>query len=195
MKKIFRVLKTTFLLFIGLLSAAGGSYVYGVIRPPVEYRNVEVTVPVVPPKKSVRELVEEMSPEFHVSPLLVGAIVERESGGKMDAVRFEPSQVERARKVSKSSNENQVRAYASSHCALQVMGYHAPKYGVSWADLYTPETCFRVGLSILKDCMDRNANKPKVQQIHGALACYNGSTEYADAVIGRLGELLIEQSL
>lgn len=164
--------------------------------PIVIKERVEVPVEVERSEASVRELIETIPPKYGISPLLAAAIVERESGGKKDAIRFEPGQVERARKLApKGSSKDTINMYASSHCFFQVMGWHAPSYDMSWADLYKPQTCAEVAMAILKNCMDRHEGKKKVDQIHGALTCYNGSTQYADAVLGRLGELLIEQAL
>lgn len=183
MKKVLTLLKV---LFVGVI--IGGALV-GVSK--LEPRTVHVEVP--RQSRTLEQLIDEVSPVYGISPALAAAIVERESNGRKDAIRYEPGQLSRAQKITK--DPEQQRMYASSHCALQVMGWHAPRFSLSWSDLYDPETCFEVGMTILKDCMDRHAGKSKVQQIRGALTCYNGSEKYADAVIKRIGESMIERSL
>lgn len=144
-------------------------------------------------ERNFEELIQSVPPKYGVPPVLAEAIVEQESNGRRDAVRFEPGQMGRARKCSK--DPAQQRMFASSHCAFQIMGWHAPRYGITWSDLYDPETCVEVAMAILKDCLDKHEGKPTVEQFHGALACYNGSTTYADHVLNRLGRKLIAKTL
>lgn len=154
---------------------------------------VRIEVPVEKPEPSIKELINEIPPRYGVSPILMAAIVERESGTRKDAIRFEPSQMERARKITK--DPEQQRMYASSHGITQVMGWHAPRFGISWADLYRPETSVEVGSAILRDCMEKHKTEAKFDRIYHSLACYNGSEEYARAVIARLSRVLIEKNL
>lgn len=157
----------------------------------VRVERVHVEVPA--KKKSLREIIETVPASYGISPIVAAAIVERESNGKGDAIRFEPGQMARAARITK--NPEQQRMYASSHGLFQVMGWHAPRFDLSWKDLYDQETNAEVAMAILKDCMDRARGKSKAQKLHSALACYNGSTTYADAVMARLGQLLIEEKL
>lgn len=194
MKTIKKILNT----LLVLLSLVGCIAIMGFVQPQTRIVREEIQVPVEveAPTPNLRELIETVPPQYGISPLVAAAIVERESNGRRDAIRFEPSQVERARKAApKGASADDVRQYASSHCAFQVMGYHMPALGMSWSDLYDPRTCADVAMKILGNCMERHKGKSKVGQIHGALACYNGSTQYADAVVNRIGELLIERTL
>lgn len=198
MKKAIRTIKTIICCVFLAAACTGFAAVYGYMQPRIKVvrEHVEVPVEVEPEKKSIKELLQEVPPKYGVSPLLAQAIMERESNGRMDAIRFEAHHMERARKAApKGSPEDTVRLYASSVCSFQVMGWWAPKFNLSPIDLFQPETCIEVSMSILADCMGRHKNKSKVEQIHGALACYNGSTKYADAVLARLGEKLVEQHL
>lgn len=142
---------------------------------------------------SVGDLVHLAAEKHGIHPTLLMAIVEKESGGKIDAIRYEPGQLTRAAKITK--NPEQQRMFASSHGLAQVMGWWAPEFKLSWADLYDPETNLDTASEILKSCMTRHAGKTRVMQIHGALACYNGSTKYADDVLRTIGEKLIERTL
>jgi hypothetical protein len=166
----------------------GFRYANGYLKPPVKLVEVEKHAP------DLRTLIERIPPQYGLSPLVAAAMVEQESGGKKDAIRYEPGQLERARKI--TSNPEQQRMYASSHCALQVMGWHMPRFNLSWADLYDTETCVEVSMTILKDCLDKqHTKKNKYEKLYGALACYNGSEKYAQAILGRLGTMLIEKDL
>lgn len=154
-------------------------------------RVVQVEIP--KRERSIEQLIAEVPPKYGVSPTLAAAIASKESNGRRDAIRFEPSQMARAGKVSR--NPDQQRAYASSHGVFQVMGYHAPRFNLSWSDLYDPETNAEVAMSILKDCLDRHEGKKRYEQLRAALCCYNGSTKYADDVLAKVGRALIEQNL
>lgn len=143
--------------------------------------------------RPVKELIENIPPEYGISPLVMSVIVERESGGRNDAIRYEPGQMPRAAKLTKNAEKQ--RALASSHGLAQVMGWWAPEFKLEWFQLYDPETNIKAASAILKRCMDKQTAKTKTERLRGALACYNGSNAYADAIIARIGSLLIEQEL
>lgn len=191
MKRLIRAIKTITLSLFAIALLVGMGVGYGRINPHVIREVVEVPRQ----ERDLKTLIKEVPPQYGVPPLLAAAIVQKESGGRRDAIRFEPGQMERAKKVVGNVSQDQLRQYASSHCAFQVMGYHAPKYGLSWADLYNPETCAEVAMTILSDCIKRHASKDKFEKFRHALGCYNGSMAYADDVMGKLGEMLIEETL
>lgn len=143
-------------------------------------------------QQDIDYLLAAKSQEKGISPVVASIILEKESGNQgMSAIRFEAHHMSRARKITK--NPEQQRMYASSHCALQIMGWHAPSYGLTWSDLYSPEVCVEVGLDIFKKCMERHANKGKADQIWSAAKCYNGADSYANDFVRRLGNKLIEE--
>lgn len=142
---------------------------------------------------NLRTLIQEIPPKYGVSPLLIAAIVEAESNGQLDAVRFEPNQMSRAAKYTK--NPEQQRMLATSFGAGQVMGWHAAMRDMSWTELLKPEVNMEVSCSILKAGLDRHKHLPRSQQIKKALLEYNGSNAYAERVYRRLGDLLIEKTL
>jgi hypothetical protein len=166
-----------------------------ILEPRVLREYVHVPVEVPAPKKTLETLLVEIPPKYGVSPLIAQAIAHQESGVRMDAIRFEPGQVNRAIKATKRTDEVSIRQYASSHCAMQVMGYHTPRYGKTWADLYDAEICLEMSMAIYRDCATRSKATSKLRQIREALTCYNGSEKYADVVISRLGRMLIEENL
>ena len=193
MKRLIRILKIIIWTPPAVLMLAGGSYVYGVLKPPVKFVDRAVTVEIERQEKPIKELLNTIPPQYGISPLLMAAIIERESGGRANAIRFEPGQMGRAAKFTK--NQDEARMYASSHGLAQVMGWWAPEFQLTWAQLYDPETNITTASKILKRCFDRTKAKSKVDQIRDAASCYNGSTIYGEAIVNRLGELLIERSL
>lgn len=178
----------------GLLAAVVilGLTGFAALREP-KIKIVTETVEVPKQQKPLKELIQTIPPKYGISPLVMAAIVERESNGQADAIRFEPGQMARAAKISKHPDKQ--RAYASSHGLAQVMGWWAPEFNLKWFDLYEPETNIEVASAILKKCADKQKAKSKVERLRGALGCYNGSTVYADAVMRRIGEQLIEVEL
>jgi soluble lytic murein transglycosylase-like protein len=161
---------------------------------PGRVREVTKLVEVPAKERSFGDYLTVAARAYGVPESVAFAMAHQESGGKMDAIRHEPGQMERARKLTKASGE-QLRMYASSHCALQVMGWHAPGLGLSWADLYKPETCAEVGMKILAQCIQQHRGKDAIGQMHSALKCYNGGDEYARTVLNRLGHDLLRAHL
>lgn len=145
-------------------------------------------------EKSFAEYLKDSAKAYGVPVTVAFAMAHQESGGKMAAIRYEPGQVERAKKLSGASGEN-LRMYASSHCALQVMGWHAPGLGMTWADLYNPRTCAETGMKIMADCMHRHKGRDPLEQTHQALKCFNGGDEYARTILNRLGQKLLKSHL
>lgn len=114
------------------------------------------------------------------------AVSHQESRGDMSAVRGEPQTKHYAVRALKAvgwidSGGNPLfgswEPWTSSHCALQIMGWNAPRYGLTWQDLKDPETCAEVGMNILANCKARKGSW------EGALECYNGSKKYAKEVM------------
>lgn len=190
-KGFFKTLYVCSLLIMLGSAVTGAAYVGGYLPKDVEA--IERIVPVAKPEPSLTDLIERVPPAYGVSSTLVKAVIQQESGGKKDAYRFEPSQMARAAKFSK--NVEQQRMLASSHCAMQVMGYNAARLGLSWSELYDLETCVEVGVKILKECLDRHEGKPKYQKYYHALWCYNGGEKYAAEVLNGIGRALIEEHL
>jgi soluble lytic murein transglycosylase-like protein len=161
---------------------------------PVEVREIEKIIEVPAQELPFNVHLEGAARAYGVHLFIAQAMVHQESGGKMAAIRHEPGQMERAKKLTKASGE-QLRMFASSHCALQILGWHAPTYGLTWADLYNPQTCAEVGMHILSKCLERHKGKPPVAQLKEGLTCYNGSETYARIIMARVGEQLLGQYL
>jgi soluble lytic murein transglycosylase-like protein len=153
---------------------------------------VIVEVPAKP--REFKHYLREAAKAYGVPETIAAAMVVQESGWRMEAIRFEPGQIERAKRVSKASGE-QLRMYASSHCALQVMGWHTPPLGLKWNDLYDPQTCAEVGMKIMSDCLRRSKDKSPLERVFNGLTCYNGSESYARSVLNKIGAGLLNSHL
>lgn len=179
------------LLFISSTAIFFASGIYNGLGPAPKIKEVFVEVPEKP--KSFDAYLRSSARAYGVPYSLAQAMVRQESGGKMNAIRYEPGQVERAKKITGATGE-QLRMYASSHCSLQIMAWHTPKYSLTWSDLYNPEVCAEMGMKIMADCLNRHKGaKSAAHRAFKALACYNGSEEYAQKIMNKLGEDLLDQ--
>lgn len=172
--------------FFGILAAWSGFSIPVEVRERIVYRE--------PLKPSIDDLMQTIPAKYNIPPILARAIMEQESGGKRDAIRYEPGQRDRAKKAG-AKTEGDIMALASSHGLLQIMGWHAPRYNISWSDLYDPETNVEVGMAILRDCLDRKRASKKYDWYFQALACYNGSEVYAKHVMEGVSRRLVEDAL
>ena len=147
----------------------------------------------------IEQLINLVSHEFKINPLIVRAMAEQESGTleRTSRVRFEPHLMGRF-KVPANLNDIERQLYSSSHGLLQVVfGFHYKRCGLGeydWDRLHDPLTNLRCGLTVLRDNLESPAIKrlPRpADRLRAALARYNGSEEYADQVMARLAALLI----
>lgn len=153
-----------------------------------------IVIEVPEPQRNFKEHLKDAARAYGVPESIAAAMVWQESRGRMDSIRYEPGQVERAKKLSRASGES-LRMYASSHCSLQIMGWHTPALGLTWSDLYDPKTCAEVGMKIMGDCLNRHRDKDPMTRTMKGLTCYNGSEEYAKAILNRLGQKLLESHI
>lgn len=190
-----QTIKKIFHTFIFLLSMVGIVAVLGFVRPQTRIVREEIQVPVEveAPTPSLSELIDEIPPRYGIPPIVVRAIIHQESNGKKNAIRFEQSQMGRAAKI--TSDPQQQRMLASSHGPMQILGWWSKEYQIDWSDLYDLRTNVEVGCAILKRGLDRHKGKGKYEQLRRALAEYNGSDVYAQQVLGRIGQELIEERL
>lgn len=149
-----------------------------------------------PSDVATEDLIKNLSREYKVSPILTLAIGHQESGRALrnDRLRFEPKIYSR---FSKNYPEETARMMSSSIGIMQVIpAFHMKTCALSsYADLFDRETNIRCGLRVLTDCLSRSKAATKVLKFKEALACYNGSDTYADEVLARLGELVLENNL
>jgi soluble lytic murein transglycosylase-like protein len=157
MKRILAVLAVA-------ITILTGGYFYA--RGP-EIRQIEKIIEVPRAKENLDELLSEVPRAYGIPEVIARGIVKQESNGNMEAIRFEPGQMSRAAKFTK--NVEQQRMLASSHCALQVMGWHSASLGIKWVDLYDPRTCVEAGMKILSDCLNRGKELNKYDKYFNAL--------------------------
>lgn len=164
------------------------SWVYAGWNPPV----VEKIVEVHPEQIKLGDLIANTSEEYGLDPLLLRAIIRAESGGRTNAVRFEPAHMSRKDVKKLGRNDSERQMYASSFGLMQIMGWHAPSYGLEWNDLLEPSTNLKVGADILRQCLDRQQNKSHIERLRAGLRCYNGGETYADLILANMGAIIAE---
>lgn len=165
------------------------SWVYAGWNPPV----IEKIVEVHPEQAKLPDLINETAAEYGLDPLLLRAIIRAESGGRTNAVRFEPSHMSRKDVKKLGRNDSERQMYASSFGLMQIMGWHAPNYGLEWNDLLEPSTNLKVGADILRQCLDRKRNTNKIEKLREGLRCYNGGSEYPDLILQQMGAIVAER--
>ena len=87
------------------------------------------------PKKSIEEIIDNSAKAYGLNPLLLKAIIKAESDFDEDAIRFEPHHLKRKDVQKYGKNKSEKRMYASSIGLMQIMAWHAPKYGLTWSEL------------------------------------------------------------
>lgn len=130
--------------------------------------------------RTPREIAIEICPKYGVPAIFVDTLLRKESGGRSDAIRFERSQLERARKITKDPSEQMM--YASSIGAFQVMGWWAPEFGLKWHELVDVRTNAEVACHIIARCLDTSPKSTnRADRFWRAAKCYNGDGPRAEA--------------
>jgi len=129
--------------------------------------------------KTPVQLAHEICPAYSVPKLFVETILQKESGGRADAIRHEPSQMSRAKSITRNASEQMM--YASSIGPMQVMGWWAPEFGMTWNELVDVRTNVEVACRIMARCLATNQAKKKADHYYRAARCYNGSGPRAEA--------------
>jgi soluble lytic murein transglycosylase-like protein len=117
-----------------------------------------------------------------LDPAVVCAVVEHESSGNPDAIRFEPQFFRRVRLAHPEISPDEAFLRSVSWGLMQVLGETAVVYGGllkqkrRYVDLLDPDFNLAVGTKYLKYLLDAKGS------IFDALATYNGSVDYAKAV-------------
>lgn len=160
---------------------------------------VEVIRELVPATHApLSELIGRAAKAHGLHPVVLEAIVKAESagGGTRWLYRFEPRVFAAREKVDRNRSEDERRMLASSHGAMQVMGYNAEaRCGVHWSKLYDPAVGIECGAKILAENLARHVGtKAPEERLWLALRDYNGSgpmaEAYADRTMGALGKRL-----
>lgn len=205
-KLIFFGLKLVFILALawGLAEAftvlkAWSAMQYAVVKNWAISRITKVEIVreyVKPLELSTENLITSISKEYGINPILTLAVIHQESGRRLrtDRLKFEPKLYGKW----KGTSDEETRMLATSIGLMQVIpGFHAKSCNLqSYSDLFDTETNIRCGLKVLTDCLKYNQKAgSKLGQYRAALQCYNGSSVYADEVLSRLGELVLENNI
>lgn len=121
---------------------------------------------------------EKQLGDFEVPELIARLVRSKECNRDRDCIRYEPTHMGIAAKLTK--NESSQRMYASSLCPMQVMGWWAPRFGLTWEDLLRPKHCVQVSLSIQERCW-KEAKGEGREKIRNFGLCYNGPKGFAYA--------------
>lgn len=143
------------------------------------------------------KLINELAKEQHINPIILKAIIEKESGGRWDRIRFEPHLLKGFKKE-KNMTEAEHQMFATSIGLMQVVyGIHRHHCGLSsYSELFDREKNLRCGIRVLKECLDRNKGSGGASMVlRKALGCYNGdkSGAYADSVMQVLADMMVEK--
>ena len=163
------------------------------IKPITKIVEVEAPTP------SVDELLNEIPRQHGIPREVIEVLIEKESAGRRsDDKRCEWQSDYWLSQAKKITNDPEQRdAYRCSYGVMQVAGWHAPRYGLTWADLTDVRTNVEVGTAIFAACY----NQAKDQQTRGisydalrrAYRCYNGAGPRAEAYADHAMQLLTKR--
>lgn len=161
-----------------------------------EKLGTERIVVVSPQEVDTEQLIESISAEFGINPVIVKAMAVQESGhwNATDRVRFE-KHLHGKFKTPAHLNEIEKQFYSSSFGILQVIyGFHKERCKLSsYSELLEPAKNIRCSLTILSENLKAAKGKNRLKQ---ALTRYNGSgpeaEKYAESVLARIGMMMIE---
>lgn len=161
-----------------------------------EKLGTEKIVVVSPQEVDTEQLIESISAEFGINPVIVKAMAVQESGhwNRTDRVRFE-KHLHGKFKTPPGLNEIEKQFYSSSFGVLQIVfGFHKERcFLSSYSQLLEPATNIRCGLTILSENLKAAKGKNRLKQ---ALTRYNGSgpeaEKYAEQVLARIGQMMVE---
>ena len=167
-------------------------FYYGMTKETVETAPLAVKKEV----KTFEELIKVIPPAFNVPDHIVDILILKESGGNMQAIRFEEHLVPRVKKKYKV-NDHEAMNLSSSHCAMQILGLHAKERGFHWSKLYEPETCIETAMAIWKSGYEKCSEKHghEYDRLYCAAKRYNGGDEYARDFMKILNRKVLEKGL
>lgn len=185
-----------------LRSFAGAKYAHAMELAKeklVEVKVIEKVHVLDPERVPVEDLINQISADAGLNPLIIRALAEQESGKYLpiDRIRYEPQLMPKVN-APRHLNEIERQLYASSIGLTQVIyGLHKERCGLkSYADLLDPANSIRCSIIILKANLEacRHIKQPGLR-LREALRMYNGRGEmaeaYADRVMQRLADMLL----
>lgn len=192
--KILLALKVT-LLAISLSGAVVGA-VYYTTQPSVIERIVKVPFER-SKEEAYKEAIETIPQKYGIPKIVMEVLIEKESGGNVTAVRFEPHVMARAKKI--TNNDGEQRMLSSSHGLCQLLGTTALEMGISWSDLYDPLTNIEAGSAYFAKKKEECANKHRSEydKLKCAAKAYNGTgaraEQYSQDFMERLARKIVEE--
>lgn len=200
LNKLFNTILVLSLVAIVIFAVIGANYASGYLDPAIVEKIKEIPIEIKtfvdPFEESCAELTEEIAGKYPGIPkFIIDILIAKESTNRKDAVKFEAHHMSTyAAKITKDPELQ--RMYASSWGCMQVMGWHAPRFGMTYAQLLIPRNNVEVGVAILSDCFERHKNvKDKYERYYNAFKCYNGADVYAKDMMSRVVDKLIEINL
>ncbi len=151
-----------------------------------------------PEQVPVEQLIDQLSADAGLNPLILKAIALQESGGfaRLDRYKHEAKLMGMTKNV--RGTEDEKRLWSGSWGLLQVIPiiWQKPCQLRSYSDLIDPKTNIQCGITILKLNLERCAHiKQPGARLREALRMYNGSgpdaEAYADKVMQRLADMMI----
>lgn len=124
---------------------------------------------------------DQIARAYGIDPIEFKAMEVVESAGRNSATRFEPGQMNRARRLAPRASMAELRYLATSHCSMQVMGWHEIERGLKRGALKDQRTCYEVAAHVRAKCEEKRPGR--------GTACYNGSEKYAVLVRSEMKKL------
>lgn len=155
-------------------------------------RTVEVVKEYVDPlDHATPELIEIVSKEMGINPVITDAIIQKESSYQNSSIRTEEKLCDRLQ----VQDDNGVML-CSSHGLMQILGIEARRQcKIEWSQLYDRRTNIKCGLTILKNNLVQTKEKQPGRRLREALRIYNGSgpkaEAYADSVMSLIADRLL----
>ena len=154
-----------------------------------------------PDEGSLREIVNNVSKEMGIDPLIMQVIAIKESSHGKALYRFEKRKFSQliADPKYKGVSEDEVRMISSSHGAFHVMGYTAQGFcKMHWSRLYNTYEAARCATAYAKHCWDANASiKSAEDRFWATFKSYNGegpeAEAYANDAMSKLAGILYSQ--
>lgn len=147
---------------------------------------------------TVEDIIRQVSVEYHIDPLVMEVLREKESAGGRLLYRFEPTKFTDREKTDRKLglSEDERRMENSSHGIFHVMGYTARSdCGLHWSALYDPWTSARCAATVVSRHMEATKGIASPgQRLREVFRRYNGSgpgaERYADDAMSRVAQRL-----
>lgn len=173
------------------------TYITNIYQETLDKLTITKTIKIPSHELPLEDIINRVAKTRKIPSIVLQTIIAKESGAGTHLYRFEPDVYNRLRTTSKLSDD-ETKMLASSHGAMQVMGFNAEtRCGVHWSKLYDEFTGIDCGAKILREELDKAPGKNAGERLWQAFKRYNGSgpraENYADEALASLGKLFISQ--